>query len=189
MAQDNSRKKVIEQTRKAFAGPTARQLRLQAEARAKGGLTERGIRKFEQKTKQEQLKAIQKEEKKLGLEPREKIEKPKVEMQPRQLRVEPERVKKLDLPITQREDILRFDVPLPEFREQIRRIEPEFRPREIKAPEIKRELIPREIIGFPTVADDPIPEGTISTEPTDKEGEPNCSLLLMPLGTTVRPNE
>ena len=39
-------KQIIERTRKSFSGPTKRQLELQRQAREKGGLTERGIRKY-----------------------------------------------------------------------------------------------------------------------------------------------
>jgi len=41
----------IEYTRKAFSGPTPKQLEQQAQARARGGLTEMGIRKFKEKAK------------------------------------------------------------------------------------------------------------------------------------------
>jgi len=52
-----SKQEIIERTKKAFAPPTQKQLRQQAEARAKGGLTSRGIAKFEKKTEQEKKQA------------------------------------------------------------------------------------------------------------------------------------
>jgi len=45
-------KKSIEYTKKAFAPPTPKQLEQQARARAKGGLTESGVRQFETRKKQ-----------------------------------------------------------------------------------------------------------------------------------------
>lgn len=61
MSDDDERQRAIEHARRAFAPPTARQLRLQAEARAKGGLTSSGIARFKRMSKEEQEKAIEKE--------------------------------------------------------------------------------------------------------------------------------
>jgi hypothetical protein len=62
-----TKQEVIERTRSAFAPPTARQLEQQAQARARGGLTDRGRREFESSTPSQQQQRIEKERVAVGL--------------------------------------------------------------------------------------------------------------------------
>ena len=59
-----TKQQIVEKTKKAFAPPTKRQLEQQAQARARGGLTSRGIRKFKSKTKAEQQALVEREREK-----------------------------------------------------------------------------------------------------------------------------
>jgi len=51
----------------AAIGPTPRQLGLQAEARAKGGLTQSGIARFNRLSSGQQREAVEQQEKRVGL--------------------------------------------------------------------------------------------------------------------------
>jgi len=57
---------IIERTKKAFAPPTKKQLEQQARAKAKGGLTSRGISRFEGLTPEQQEAELQKARKQVG---------------------------------------------------------------------------------------------------------------------------